>query len=410
MSRFRAFIKPRNDEGVLTDFIEVTEDVDFNATGTIKQQIDNDEFNVGQFKFSDFKLKLRNETGRYSDVDVIQSIFRFRRAGSIFKLTWDPANESAVCGIAVAGASSGATISEQVDIFIGVLNDESSKLDIDDQQITFTILSTDSIFEKVVSPFNLLSPGQLYSDALLAILDQADITEYLTVDAGNISLGLDQTFDVVTQYENQTVKEVLDDILLQANAVIFIKNETIFIKSRDGGATSQFTFTGQASNDAIEDIIKISEISSGLNRVFNYWTWDDTNLIAVDGDSVQDNQIRKKDFNVDAITTTPKRQAILNSQRDEFKDKKQRLKLTVAMKVNLLNLFLLDQVRIDYPTVIIPGESGGDLPIYGIAKYGEAVYGFAQASITIEKTTPYKIMGLDINTKKQELKFNVQEI
>ena len=411
MSRLRAYIKPRNTNGdFLPEFIEVTEDVDFDATGNISQLIDNNEFNVGQFKFSDFDLKLRNQLGAYSDVDVLQSIFRTRRAGSQFKLTWSPSDQSPQCGDSIAGNSYGATIDSPVDVFIGVINDEASKLDIDDQQITFSVLSTDSIFTTIEAPFNLLSIGQLYSDAIFAILNQVSVTEYLLLDVGNITLGLDQTFDVVTQYENKTVKEVLDDVLRQANAIIFIKEETIFIRPRDGGLVSKYTFIGQGSNDGIEDIIKISDVTTGLNKVFNYWTFADTDLIAKDVGSIDINLIRKKEISVEAITNTAKRQAILNSQRDTFKNKKQRFDLTVAINSDLLGLFLLDRVTVDYPTIFIPGETGGELPIYGIAIYNESFYGFGEFALTIDKITPYKIMGRTIETVKQTIKFKLEEI
>lgn len=411
MSRFRGYIKPRDNAGnFLSDFIEVTDDIDFDSTGTIKQQLDNDEYNVGQFKFSEFFLKLNNQFGKYSDVDVVQSIFRTRRSGSIFKLTWSPADFPAQCGLAVAGSSVGATISEEKVVFIGVIDDDSSKLDIDEQKITFNVLSTDSIFPSIEARYDLLSVGQNYSDALFAILNIPEVTEYLTVDASNISVGIDLDFDVVDQYQNKTLKEVMDDILFQSNSVLFIKDETIFIKSRDGGLIPKYIFRGQGSNEGPEDIRTISQISSGRNRVFNYWTWKDTTLLAKDDDSIVQNLIRKKEIDIEAITDTSKRQAILNSQRDEFKDKKQGFDLKIAINPKLLDLFMLDQVRVDYPTTFIPAESGGDLPIYGIAIYGQDRYGFGEFSLTVDKDTPYMIVGRNIDTKKQELIFKLEEI
>lgn len=410
MPRIRAYINPRDDSGNFTGFQEVTEDVDFESMGTIKQQIDSNEYDVGVFKFDEFTLKLRNEHGKYSDVDVLQSIFRFRRAGSKFKLTWEPASESAQCGFAVAGASSGATISEEVDILVGVLNDSASRLNITDQKVTFRVLSADSVFPAVEAPFSDINIGDLYSEILLTILDQAEITEYLTVSASNFTLGLDQTIDVVSQYENQTVKEVLDDILFQSNSVLYIKDQTVFIKPRDGGNTALYTFRGQASNNGIEDIINISDVSTGVNQVFNFWTWKGTTLVSKDESSITSNGVRKKEFESDAITNTAKRQAILDAQKTQFRLKKQSFNLTASINPTLLTLAMLDQIRVDYPTTFIPAETDGELPIYGIAVYGESRYGFGQFSITISEDVPYKIMGIDIDTKKQQMKFKLKEI
>ncbi|MCP3684531.1 MAG: hypothetical protein GY861_17840 [bacterium] len=410
MSRFRAYINPRGDTGDFTGFIEVTEDIDFNSMGTINQQIDNNEFNVGLFRFNEFSLKLRNEHGAYSDVDTLQSIFRTRRAGSQFKLTWSPHDHGPVCGIAVCGASHGASINQEIDVLTGVLNDEATKLDIDDQRVSFRVLSTDSIFTGVETPFSSLNAGDLYSAALLTILNQSSITEYLTVSAVNINVGLDQTLDNVANFENQTVKESLDELLFQSNSVMYIKNQTVFIRSRDGGAASTFTFIGQASNDGIENIKKISDVSTGLNQVFNFWTWDNVNLVASDLESIQANGIRKKSISFDSITNTVKRQEILNAQRTQFKLKKMSFQLTASIAPDMLDITMLDQVRVDYPTTYTPAETDGELPIYGVAVYGQSRYGFGQFSITISKETPMKILGININTKNQELIFKIKEI
>ena len=410
MSRLRIYIRPRLDTGVLSpDFIEVTDDVDFNSTAKIKQQIDNDEFNVGQFKFNDFNLKLNNKLGKYSDVNVVQSIFRFRRSGSIVKLTWSPASFAPECGIATAGASTGATLNVEKDLFYGILSDEASRLDLTDSQVSFRVLSTDGIFENIEADFSVFSVGQLVSDAIFAVLNRPEITEYLTLDIANIDLSLDLELDDIEAFENATVKECLDDLLLIANSVIYTEDEIIFIKPREGGSEIKYTFIGQASNNGTEDIVKITDVATGLNRVFNFWTWKDTNLVAQDTISVAINQVRKKEFESDLITDNTKRQQILDSQRTEFKDKKQRLKITSKLNLELLEISLLDQVRIDYPSLIIPAENDEELPIYGIARYDISRYGFQQSTLIIKPDVPYKVMGVDVDTKKQQVTFNVEE-
>ena len=410
MSRFRAYINPRDDAGNFTGYQEVTEDVNLESMGEIQQQIDNDEYSVGLFRFNDFSLKFRNEHGRYSDVDVVESMFRFRRSGSKFKLTWEGVDDGPQCGLAVAGASHGATLNDITDVFIGVISDEATKLDIDDQRISFRVLSTDSTFLNVTAPFASFSIGQLYSDAIFAALNQSEITEYLTVSALNINVGLDQTFDSVSEFENKTVKEFLDEVLFQSNSVLYIKDETIFVASRDGGLTSQFTFRGQASNEGIEDIIKISDVNTGLNNVFNYWTWKDTTLLKKDDASITTNGVRKREVDLEGVTSTAKREAVLEANKEQFKLKKQTFNLTVAITGELLKIPMLSQVRVDYPTTFTPAEVGGEIPIYGLAIYGEDRYPFGQFSITINKDVPYKIIGINIITKTQQIKFKIKEI
>jgi len=406
MSRFRAYIRPFDSQGNLTEYQEVTEDVDFKSMGKISQKLDNDRFNVGLLRFSTFNLKLRNETGKYSGVETIQSIFRFRRGGSQFKVTWQVSDENTQCGIAVCGASK---ISPEIEVFVGVLNDESTTLNIVDQRIQFRVFTVDSIFPSIETPFSSLSNGDLYSEALLTILNQTAITQYMTVDVANISVGLDIAMDTVADFENTTVKEALDRLLFQSNSVLYVTDNVLFIKSRDGGATSQFTFRGQASNEGVEDVIALSEVSTGLNSVFNFWTWADTTLVSSDATSIQENGIKKKEIAFDELTGGSKQQQVLDAQRDEFSTKKQQFQLTTSLSYETLELGILDQVRVDYPTVYSPASIGDELPIYGLAIYGEAKYPIGEFSITIDQATPFKITSINIDTKKQTVTFKLEE-
>jgi len=407
VSRLRAFINPRDDFGDFTSFVEVTEDMVLNSLGTVNQSIDNDRYTVGLFKFDRFSFKLRNEHGNYSDVTEFNSIFRTRRAGSKFRLTWQQEDVSPICGIAICGE---AILSEQQTIFEGSIDDQAATLDIDDQKISFRALGYDAVFPTVATPFSSLSNGDLYSEALLTILNQSKITEYLTIDASNINVGLDLAIDDISKLENTTVKEALDKFLFQSNSVMFIADNIVFIQARDGGATSEKTFFGQASNGGIEDIIEISNVSTGVNNVFNFWTWKDTTLVSSDATSIIKNGIKKREISFDEITDSGKRQSILDAQRDEFQQKKQELNITVPLTYENLNLEILDQIRVDYPTVLSPAEIGGDIPIYGVAIYGQALYPFGEFSITISSLTPYKILSKLINMKNQFIVFKIKEI
>lgn len=406
MSRFRSYIDPRDDAGNLTGYQEVSDDMVLESLGTIKRAIDNNRYDVGQFKFASFGFKMRNEHGLYSDVNTIQSIFRFRRGGSRFKITWQEQDHQTQCGIAVCGS---VIINPEVVVFEGVINDEAAALDIDDQQISFNALGLDSIFPAVETNYASLTNGDLYSEALLTILNQTAITEYLTVSASNIAVGLDQAIDDISKLENTTVKEALDKLLFQSNSVMYIAHNKVYITDRAGGGTSQKTFYGQASNDGIEDIVKISNVATGLNNVFNFWTWKDTALKAEDVTSVTKNGVRKKEISFDEITDTGKRQAVIDAQKDEFGTKKQEFDITVPVTRESLALVILDQVRVDYPTVYQPATYGGSMPLYGTSIYGAAIYPYGTFSITIDSSTPFILMGISIKTKNQTMVLKLKE-
>ena len=409
MSCFRVYINPKDDQGNFTGYQEVTEDVVMSSLSTITEKLDNDAFDVGNFKFNSLNIKLRNEHGKYSDVETVQSIFRDRRGGSKVRFNWQIQGHQTICGVAPCGIGQ-ALITPQITLYDGILNDDASRLDIDDQQISFKVLSSNSIIDEVETPFSSLSNGDLFSAAILTVLDQAEITKILTVDVANINVGLDIAIDDISGLENTTVKESLDELLFGSNSVMHVRDNIIFIENRDGGAITEFTFTGQASNTGIEDIIKLSNISTGRNRVFNYWTWKDTTLLANDAISISANGIRKKELNFDMITNSSKRQSILEAQRDEFKDLKQEFDLTTFLNYDTLALNILDRVAVDYPTVLTEGQPGAGVPLYGIAIYGEAIYPIGDFGITIDVATPFKIMGRKINAKNKTVTFSLKEV
>jgi hypothetical protein len=405
-SRIRVYFKPRDVNGVLTDWVEVSEDIDFNSLGKVSLLIDNDEYNVGLFNYNDLSLNLRNDHGKYSDITELSSIFRYKRGGSPVKITWQVQEDLPVCGIAICGE---AILGAEENILTGVLNDEATNLNAGNQQVNFKILTKESIFSSLETPHASISALDTYSDTIFLVLNQAGVTETLTVDAGNITVGLDLAMDVVTEFENTTVKEALDVLLFQSNSVLFIENDIVYVESRDGGTVSEKTFYGQGSNNGLEDILDLSGITTGLKNVFNFWTWADTALVSTDVSSITANGIRKKEIEFKEITDTGKRNSVLDAQKTEFSSKKQELNLTTPMTYENLGVGLLDRVNVDYPPVYYLTDPDGEFPLYGSAIYGTAVYPLTDVSINILPTTNYKVMGKTVQFKKQTITFKLKE-
>lgn len=409
MARFRAYIQPFNDSGVYEDFIEITKDVDIGSLSKIKQEVDNDQYNVGVFKFGNFPLKLNNESGRYSDVDTVESIFRYKRSNSIFKLTWKVQDDGPYCGLAVCGAPASATLSEEVEVFRGLVNDESTSSDLETQIVQFNILGLESIFTQVAFPFSSISNGDLFSTIIYTMLNQTAITDIMTISALNINPSTDVIIDDKTDWENKTVKEVLDDILLGSNSVLWIDGTTLYIDARTAEASVSQTFYGQSSDAGIEDIQAINNIRNGLNKVFNYWTWNGSTELSSDVGSINTYGIRKKEIDISAITNTTRRGTILAGLKDEFKTIKQELTLITPFSYEKLELFILSRVNVDYPNVYL--AVGNDpLPRYDQAIYDVDRYPQGIFSLELRTDTNYKIMGRSIDCKNQLLEFNLREI
>lgn len=405
MAKLKVYINPRDESGNLTSFIEVTDDVDLNSLNKISLLIDNDEFNVGQFEYNDFSIKLRNDHGRYSDITSVKSIFRFRRGGCPIKVTWQKDTIGPICGIAIAGS---AVLGSEEEIVSGILNDEDSIIDADTQQISFRILTKDSIFSEVETPFSSMSNGDTYEDSIYLLLNQSEITELLTVDSGNISVGLDIAMDDVSNFENTTVKEGLDKLLFQSNSVLYIKDNTVYVSSRAGGATLIKTFYGY-NGAGQEDVVDIKNLSNGKKKLFNYWTWEDTTLSSKNVSSISANGIRKKELKFAEITNTTKRQSILDEQRDEFSELKQSFDLITFLNYENLGVNILDKVMVDVPPIYYSNNVDGTLPLYGSAIYGQDVYPISQFSAEIDSTAEFRVMGKSLDFKKQLITFRLEE-
>jgi len=84
MSRFKVYIKPFDPSGAYaSDYIDVTDDCDISSVGTLSESIDQDDYEVGIFKFNQFRITLNNISGKYSEVGTPYTIFAFKRSAGV---------------------------------------------------------------------------------------------------------------------------------------------------------------------------------------------------------------------------------------------------------------------------------------------------------------------------------------
>jgi hypothetical protein len=407
MARFRVYLTPFTSTGVYDTEIEVTKDVA--SISDPKQTIDSTDFDVGVIKNSGLNIVLRNHHGHYSDVGNINSIFKSTRKNSKIRITWDIRDYDMICGFFTCGDE---PLGGEYEIFRGLLNEVSSTSDIALQQATFACLGYESVLDEIEIPYSDLSNGDLFSVVLNDCLDQSPFNTLTSVSVSNITPGTDLAIDDKSSLENKTVGAVLKNLLLAANSVLFLKNNTVYVTDRTASDATEFTFYGQAAISGIENIINIPKYRDGMNRVFNQWTWSDTTVVARDTTSQDDYGVRAKEIKLDVIAdaSTAKIQTILNANRTEFSFPKIELDLETPIWYDTLALNILDRVSIDYPTVNIPADSA-PIPRYGQVEYdGTARYPYEQWALTIDSTTSFKIMNKKINVKKQTITFGLREV
>lgn len=404
---FRVYINPFDDDGNYTGFVDVSKYVNLTSLSDITQDIDSTEYQLGVFRYPNLQLKLDNKSGKFSDVENVQSIFRFRRADSQVKVTYSLMNEGPYCGVAICGGEN-AYLSEEVQLYVGLINDESFSTSVRNQDVTVKVLGFESVFSRAVVPFSALSNGMLISDAIYAILNQVAVTKLLTVNEANIVPDLDLAIDDVSDFETMTVKEALDKLLVTSNSVLYIRDQVIYVSNRDATAAVQATFYGQAAIAGAEEVADIKELKNGVAKVFNFITWASTNLSNADADSVTRYGVRKLELDYGFITDSGKRVTIMANIAAEFASAKQEFTLVVPINYNRLALKLLDRIIVDYPTVYLQGEE--PVPVCGVFEYGVAVLPEALWSLTITTDENYKIVSKKIVPRAGTIEFKVRKI
>jgi len=407
MGAIKVFIKPFKTDGTYQDdFIDVTADVSEDTIGSITQKLDGSDFDTGVFTNSSFSMKLNNQSGSYNDVGSLTSMFNYRRAGTLVRVTWlfgeyEPILGSAICGEAILGP--------QEIFYEGILEDKATTINVETNLITFNVLGRASIFEAVEIPSGAPVNTDTVKQAIFDILDQTEITTLLTVTLANIDPDLNFVIDDVSDFENGTVKEVLDDLLAASNSVLVIEDDVVYVKSRDESTELIYTFYGQASPRGIENIANITNYKNGMNRTFNLWTWEGTSLVARNTSSIDDYGVRKKEISYGFVTNNTTRQAILDNLIGEFGIPKVEFDLKGLWDIDTIQLDQLDKISVDYPsTSIAIGDNV--LPLYGVAKYGTDKYPFTEFSLTIDRDERFKIIGITVNLKMQEVTFKLREV
>lgn len=412
MGRTRVYIKPFVDDagtGYVDSWVEVSQDIV--SIGVLSHSLDLTEYDLGIFRAANLKLSLRNDRGLYSDVGAFESIFKYKRGESLVRVTWEPGDHDVVCGFFDAGQPN-AILTDPLEVFEGLLNDDASKSDIDDIKVDFQIMGYESLLQKLVVPFADIANGELLSSIIYKFLNQAPFNQRVNVSALNISCATDVVIDDKTKLENKLVLDALknsDGILALANSVLFIRNGSVYVKGRTATADLIYEFYGPGSQRGIENIVDIAGYRPGVNRLFNYVTWKDTTLLSQDLSSKEKYGAFKKEMSSDLITNNTRRTTIITAIKDEFGTAKREMELETWVDTERYALFLLDKVAIDYPAPIVPREQS-NYAVFERDKYDERKYADELTTLTIESTARFKIISRRFDFIAEKITYGLREV
>ena len=401
--QWRIYLKPFDSFGVYTSWVDVSSYVKWSSLGSIAVNLDNTDYDIGVYRNSNVKLVFDNTKGLFSDVSSPKSIFQYKRADTLCKITYRR-NPTTILGTTRAGF--GSFLGDEIEVFTGLLNDDSLAMSLKTQEVDFNVLGREFVFLRTIVPFGTVTNGENLSLTLYKILNQSAITTLFSVQQENITVGLDQTNDSLASIQNKTVQEGLNKLLLATNSVLVIENDTLYIKPRTATVDTKFNFFGQASRIGPENVVAIDKIKNGVAKVYNYFVWAGTTLAVSDNNSSVLYGARKQELDFEFLTNTTKRQNVMNAILAEFKTPKQEFDLLTKLTPETLAIKLLDRVTIDYPTVYLKTQD--PLPVCGIAVCGSAKLPSAQWSFTLEQDEPYKIMGRSVSAQSGEITFKMR--
>ena len=361
---------------------------------------------MGVLTYNDFNLKLRNEHGLYSDAGTVKSIFNIKRNDSLFRVYWQIDSFLPICGAAICGT---AKLSPIELLYEGFIRDDATSESPKDKTTTLKVLSLESIFSQVEVPNGVINNGDTFESAIFDVLNQSLITDLFTVDVSNFDLGFDTTIDNALALASQDGKNALDELLLLSNSIIYIQDRIIYVSARVATPTSQHTFYGPASRLGLENIQTISNIRTGVSKAFNYWTWRDETFNVQDATSINKYGVRRKQIDSNIITNNTKKQNILSALSTEFGDPRRSFKLKTPLNYDTIELFFLDKINVDYPTIYFAVE-GRTIPLYGVGRYDEDYYPIPEDYLTIDVNTDWRIMTRNIDIKNQLLEFELREV
>lgn len=386
---YRVYITPRSGETTYSDEIEITDYVKDSGVGKIRRGIDSTDYGIGVYFYDDITIIAHNINGYFNDENDYRSIFKHSRDRAKVRVVYYDGTSTIV--------------------FRGLLNEEATRTDAVHEQITFKILSRDSVIRNVNVASGLITNGNSIKTAITNILSQSAITSVLNVSASNINPSNDITIDDVTQLQNRSVKDTIDDLLLVSNSVMIIdSSDNVIVKSRDQSDGSVISLYGPYDLKRRQNIIKVKNYNTGMHRMFtavkvNSVTRSNTGYAQYFG-------YRQKSITIDFITDSIKATEIADALLNEFKTPRIELEVTVPTSV-VRTADILDRVSINYPLRLKPYSDGNFMPVIGVTKIGDTNMPLPSSfgSISIAPEVEFKILEIKEDPKKFETTLKLRQ-
>jgi len=381
---YQFLITPLLDMNVYGEVVDVSKDIDLtdfvknNGIGNIKRDIDNGDYDIGVFTYGNITIKALNIDGKFNDQNDFRSLFPYSRDKAKVTVNYLDLDGNVLSS------------------FKGITNEEGTRQDFRKDEVKFKVLSEDSVIRKSKISGGTVASGVPISQAIKNIISVPEITSVLTYDESKINVGTDYTIDVGGWFDNKKTKTGLDALLVASGSVMLIEGSTMVVRTREENSGNTFKFYGHGDLFGRENIINIKSYNTGVQRMFNSIVVNDVEV--ANNDLIATYGARQKVISFPFITNLTTNTLIAAAILAEFSAPKVELEIETTTEI-AKTLNFLDAVSIDYPYRRIP--VGTDyLPLYGVAKYGEARYPIIQGNMKIRPQDAFKVIGFQERPKK----------
>lgn len=391
-TRYRCFMTPLADIDTNTyaDEIDVSDRVEISGIGSIKRSLDSTDYNLGLFVFQDVTVKGFNLNGYFNDETDRRSIFKDTRDLCKVRIVLEEILISRDSNNVITGISTLNT-----SMFHGLINEEGTKIDVENDAISFKILSRDSVFRTTRVAGGVVSDGMTVKAAIEAILNDTKIASVLTFLTSDINPDLSFIIDNGAAYDNVPSNEALNDLLLLSNSILYTTDAgAIIVRDRTEDTLNPIlNLFGKSDLLGRENIVGIKNYNLGIHRTFTSFKFG--TIEKLDEPSVMTYGYRQMELTSEAVTDPIKKQQIAQRLLDEFKVPRIELQVEVPTRI-AKNSQLLDRVSINYPLRVRPID-GKFLPIVGAAVIGDpdTPLPYTFGSVMIPPNWGFKIIEIE---------------
>jgi len=375
--QYKIYLTPKTGQFTYGTEILISAEILYNGVKTMKKSIDSSDYEVGVYTYGDITLKMINKNGKYNDEKDRRSVFKYTRDLAKIRVVYSD-NDG------------------DVTRFKGLINEEATKQDFENEEIQFRVLSNDSVIRTTKVSGGLIANGVMASSAIKSIINQAKITSVLNYNASNINVDIDFAVDDGSKFDNKNCRKALNDLLVATNSVLLIdSSDNMIVQSRSQSTVDILTLYGPYDQRQRQNIHNIKKFNHGRHRTF---TAVKIGNIEVDDDGyVADYGYRQLKKTLDFVTDNETQSDIATRILNEFKEPFIELQIEVPTHI-VKNANLLDSVSLNYPLRIKRIEDKF-LPIVGLTKIGDTEmplpYTFGDASIGPE--VAFKIIEISEN-------------